>query len=144
MDRKPLVSLWEARKRYGYEPAKRPQLVDDDICQWCGNPITGKRRKSFCCKECSDEFHRRVTWGRTRNAYSNNIVWRDNLTCQDCGTFLAVKNCHGIYIPLEKGAEVHHIKPVQCGGDDNPNNLITLCHSCHQERHKALRAERNG
>lgn len=139
MDRKPLISLCQAHKLYGYICVDRPKFVDKGICQWCGSKIKGKRRKSFCCKDCSDTFHRLVTWGRTRNAYSNQIVWRDNLTCQDCGVLLAFKNEHNIYIPLECGAEVHHILPVSMGGDDNPNNLITLCHKCHIQRHKALK-----
>lgn len=139
MSRKPLIPLYEAIKRYNYEPVARPQLVPDGVCQWCGKQILGKRRKSFCCKECSDSFHRLVTWGRTRNAYSNQIVWRDNLTCQDCGELLAFKNCNGIFIPWECGAEVHHIVPVEFGGDDSPENLITLCHKCHLKRHKELK-----
>lgn len=138
--RKPLICLSEARSLYGYKPVARPQFVDDGFCQWCGEKIKGTRRKSFCSKECSDDFHRLVTWGRTRNAYSNQIVWRDNLTCQDCGELLAFRNCHGVDIPLEQGAEVHHILPVEDGGKDNPENLITLCHSCHIKRHKQINA----
>jgi len=26
---------------------------------------------------------------------------------------------------------VHHKTPLRFGGSDDPNNLITLCHSCH-------------
>ena len=136
--RKPLICLTDAINKYGYKTVARPQFVDGGICQWCGNEIKGTRRKSFCSKECSEDFHRLVTWGRTRNAYSNQIVWRDNLTCQDCGELLAGKNCHNIYIPLEVGAEVHHILPIEYGGEDNPENLITLCHNCHIERHKQI------
>lgn len=141
MNRKPLIGLCEAYKRYGYMAVERPSFVNKGYCQWCGNRIKDNRRKSFCCKECSDTYHRLVTWGRTRNSYSNNITWRDNLTCCDCGTFLAFKNEHGVYVPWAVGAEVHHIIPVSQGGDDNPNNLTTLCHSCHCKRHKSLRSD---
>lgn len=137
--RKPLIPLYQAIRQYGYEMVSRPQLVPDGICQWCGKPIKGARRKSFCSKECSDRFHKIVTWQRGRNAYSNQIVWRDKLICQDCGGFLAFKNEHGVYIPWDVGAEVHHIIPVSMGGDDNPNNLITLCHECHLKRHERLK-----
>lgn len=136
MKRKPLISLYEAIKQYNFKVVERPRYVSEGICQWCGKEIKGKKRKSFCCKECSQDFHRIVTWGRTRNAYSNQIVYRDNLTCQDCGLFMAYKNEFGIYIPSDCGAEVHHIKPVQYGGTDNPDNLVTLCHNCHQNRHR--------
>lgn len=141
MNRKPLIGLCEAYKRYGYKAVERPSFVKKGYCQWCGKKIRGNRRKSFCCKECSDTYHRLVTWGRTRSAYSNNIVWRDNLTCCDCGMFLAFKNEHGVYVPWAVGTEVHHIIPVSQGGEDNPNNLITLCHSCHLKRHQQLRSE---
>lgn len=33
---------------------------------------------------------------------------------------------------------VHHIKPVSEGGDDKPENLITLCKECHKEIHREL------
>lgn len=51
---------------------------------------------------------------------------------------MAYQNEYGVYIPLEIGAEVHHIQPVSMGGKDNPENLITLCHDCHIKRHRNL------
>lgn len=51
-----------------------------------------------------------------------------------------MKNSHGIYIPTSDGElEIHHIKPVAEGGGDEPENLITLCHSCHLKRHEQMR-----
>lgn len=139
MSRKPLIPLYVACKKFGFICGERPKLVKPGKCQWCGKEIKGTRRKSFCSTECSQDFNRIVVWGRRRNAYSTQIVWRDKLTCQDCGKFLALKNEYGIYIPIDGGAEVHHILPVAIGGDDNPNNLITLCKECHIARHKELR-----
>ena len=138
-NRKPLISLTDAITLYNFSPVPRPVFTEKGHCQWCNEKIQGTRKKSFCCKEHSDDFHRLVTWGRTRSGYSNHIVWRDKLTCQDCGDILAVKNVFGIYIPLENGAEVHHIIPVEEGGTDDPRNLITLCHKCHKERHVKLK-----
>lgn len=42
---------------------------------------------------------------------------------------------------LEEGrlvpvTEVHHIKPKNEGGSDDFENLMSLCHSCHQKIHK--------
>lgn len=34
--------------------------------------------------------------------------------------------------------EMHHVLPVSEGGDDNPDNLITLCRPCHLARHGAF------
>ncbi len=59
--------------------------------------------------------------------FSNNreyVLWCDNHTCQ-C--------CHG----KSKGRvlNVHHIQSRKTGGDA-PNNLITLCRTCHTAYHK--------
>lgn len=50
--------------------------------------------------------------------------------CFDCGA-------------KDKKLEIHHIKPCQytknysyaIKGDHSPDNLVTLCNSCHQKRH---------
>lgn len=41
----------------------------------------------------------------------------------------------GRYVPMD---EVHHIIPVRAGGTNDKNNLMSLCHSCHQKIHIAL------
>ncbi len=52
------------------------------------------------------------------------VLCRDNHTCQIC------KGKSG-----DNVLEVHHIVSRQVGGD-RPDNLITLCRSCHQRLHK--------
>ena len=52
--------------------------------------------------------------------YREEIIRRDNLTCQVCGKKKQRKNL-----------EVHHIIPKSKGGTDDPTNLITLCKYCH-------------
>lgn len=136
-NRRPFPALYEAAKAYGneiYYPT--PEYVKSGSCKWCGNPITNKRRKSFCCDECRDEFERMTVWGRGRDAYSLRILYRDNFTCQDCGEFHAFKNEFGIFVPIDDGKlNVHHIVPVSEGGGDEPTNLVTLCVNCHLRRH---------
>lgn len=51
--------------------------------------------------------------------YSNEILKRDNYTCQDC------RNNNN------NGLEVHHIIPKSRGGSDHPHNLKSLCKKCH-------------
>ena len=51
------------------------------------------------------------------------ILWRDNHTCQVC---------HGK--SKDKILNVHHIESRKTGGD-SPNNLITLCETCHNKLH---------
>jgi len=57
------------------------------------------------------------TWAEIRSV----ILTRDNYSCQICGAVF-----DGSF-PLV----VHHKIPWQCGGIDHPNNLITLCRTCH-------------
>ncbi len=49
------------------------------------------------------------------------VFERDNFTCQKCKT----KN------KTAKILEAHHIKPLFNHGDDDINNVITLCLDCH-------------
>lgn len=50
------------------------------------------------------------------------ILNRDNYTCQVCGK-------------RHTKLEVHHIKYRSQGGNDDENNLITLCEDCHSDIH---------
>ena len=50
------------------------------------------------------------------------VLYRDGHKCQYCGKFNTVLN-------------VHHIESRQTGGD-RPDNLITLCETCHKAYHK--------
>ena len=53
------------------------------------------------------------------------ILYRDNHTCQHC------KGKSNDVI-----LEVHHIIPRKEGGSDRPDNLLTLCKTCHENHHK--------
>ena len=55
------------------------------------------------------------------------VIIRDEYTCQDCGAKGAAEGSAQL--------EVHHITPVSEGGTDDKENLVTLCDSCHSERH---------
>lgn len=52
------------------------------------------------------------------------VLWRDNHTCQ---------SCQGK--SKDKVLNVHHMESRKTGGD-SPNNLITLCETCHRDYHK--------
>ena len=49
------------------------------------------------------------------------ILERDANACTDCG--------------MRSSLVVHHIVPLSGGGSNHPNNLRTLCNSCHETRH---------
>lgn len=55
---------------------------------------------------------------------------------------MAYKNKYGIYIPIDDPkykAAIHHMQPVSLGGSDAPENLVSLCGSCHDEVHRQIR-----
>jgi len=55
---------------------------------------------------------------------------RDKLQCQSCGEKpLAKENYH-------QGFEYHHIVPKSQGGMDTLENIVLLCHTCHQQSHR--------
>ena len=58
---------------------------------------------------------------------SGAVRARDSYHCQGCGTNAQVA--------------VHHIVPVASGGSDDPQNLITLCKTCHARIHPWLNGE---
>ena len=138
--RRPFPPLYEAVQKYGAERVHYPcpKYENENQCPWCGKPVNNKRRR-YCSKECSERFAWFTVWHRGRDPYSLRILYRDNFTCRDCGTFLAMINEHGMAIPVDCGAEVHHVIPVSDGGGDEPENLVTLCKSCHAKRHNQLR-----
>ena len=145
MKRRPLVSLCKAQQLYGSTSQvsfMRPRYVEDGFCEWCGKKITEKRRTSCCSKECSYNFNvatSSVYYANigSRGGYGNHILRRDNYTCQKCGEFCGEINEHGIKLPTTNGKlDVHHKTQVQHGGDDHPDNLITLCFNCHKEIHR--------
>ena len=49
----------------------------------------------------------------------------DNPDCEVCG-------CPAV--------DVHHIKSRGRGGDDIPDNLISLCRDCHTKAHKNMKS----
>lgn len=144
MGRDPLIPLYKAQELYGVENTTfiRPRYVPEGICEWCGRPITNKRRKSCCCKECTDQFliaTSAVMYMNSGSAggYRNHIFRRDNYTCQKCGERHMPVNEHGIPLPTTDGMlDIHHIKPVCRGGTDDPRNLTTWCRDCHRQWHQ--------
>lgn len=51
----------------------------------------------------------------------SSILKRDKYACQECG--------------VQTSLEVHHIIPVHLNGPDTLDNLVTLCISCHADKH---------
>lgn len=58
-------------------------------------------------------------WKRVRR----RVLERDGYRCRKCGK-------PGVL-------EVHHVQPLDEGGDDSLGNLLTYCRGCHIEHHRA-------
>jgi hypothetical protein len=57
--------------------------------------------------------------------WSKLIRERDNYTCRNCGTKERPGETH----------HAHHILPRMLGGENTPDNGITLCNTCHHKAH---------
>ena len=54
--------------------------------------------------------------------------WRDGYKCRVCGK--SHRTDPTVHL------EVHHIRRRADGGTDTPENVVTLCHECHERHHK--------
>jgi hypothetical protein len=60
-----------------------------------------------------------------------DVLRRDSYTCQDCTW------SRNEWDPSDpRHLELHHIKHHAKGGENFPDNLVTLCTRCHDKRHK--------
>lgn len=64
-------------------------------------------------------------WSKIRKS----ILERDKWRCVECGSNIRGRNAH-----------VHHKLPKAIGGSNEPENLISLCSSCHSLKHMNLQA----
>lgn len=73
-------------------------------------------------------IHRNGTSYRQIRARENQTARRHSLkkgNCEKCGA--------------TDGLHMHHITPLSWGGTSEPENIITLCESCHRKAHAELR-----
>lgn len=54
--------------------------------------------------------------------------WRDGYKCRVCGK--SSKKDTSVRL------EVHHVRRRADGGSDTPDNVVTLCHECHEAHHQ--------
>jgi hypothetical protein len=75
---------------------------------------------------CSDACRKAVRGSDYRKARAK-ALFRDGYTCTEegCGT--------------TDHLECHHCKPLYAGGDNSLDNLTTLCHYHHRQKHKSYK-----
>lgn len=116
-----------------YAGMKAERNPNNTICAYCGKPFhvspsafqNGEGK--YCSNRCRGLDHRidlnretnghwydRRTWREIREL----ILKRDNYTCTKCGA-------------TDKQLHVHHLIRRKARGGENPENLTTLCRTCH-------------
>ena len=66
--------------------------------------------------------HKRIGY-RARLRLRRFVFERDGFRCRKCGK--------------PGRLEAHHVRPVAAGGNDSPENILTLCVCCHIQHHRA-------
>ena len=111
-------------------------------CAHPGCPELVEAGKRFCPEHTKEEARTYEKYGRdkaVRRRYGR--AWtriraryaKEHPFCEECFK-------RGVLVPVE---EVHHIIPLAEGGTHDPDNLISLCKSCHSRIH-AKRGDRWG
>jgi len=98
-----------------------PNLSDQPYCEVHRGKVAYDYNKYVRDKDHNKHYGRE--WRRIRDRYASL-----HPVCENC-----LKE--GKITPME---EVHHILPINRGGDHSWNNLMSLCHSCHEKIHHEL------
>lgn len=84
--------------------------------------------------ECTlNEYHCKNQRKLMTRSLREQIMKRDNYTCQLCGK----------YMPDEVGLHIDHIIPVSKGGKTVASNLQVLCSKCNGSKSNKLRKNNN-
>ncbi|MDQ6930595.1 MAG: HNH endonuclease [Candidatus Eremiobacteraeota bacterium] len=125
----------------------------DGGCAWCGNALTGRRRK-WCSEKCANTFWKNHWWTLARRA----AKVRDKYRCRLCGDappkrpnrrLLPSENSFRSAMRLWRAGrkktrlEVNHREPclgqhgnISCA--HHLDNLETLCAACHRAHTAAI------
>lgn len=123
---------WKCRVARQHTPAWPTWKKILRQCGQCGKEFLSKRHETtrkFCSRICKDyaqriydspapAFYWLTAWKECRA----KVLERDQHRCQQCGFD-------------GSGLHVHHILHKRKGGNEDMNNLVTLCNRCHRMRH---------
>ena len=103
-----------------------PNLTDELYCEEHRKEARRKYDKYERRPDINKLYGRR--WKRIRDAYV-----REHPFCEKCYE-------EGRLVPV---TEVHHIIPINDGGTSDFDNLMSLCHSCHEKIHQKMAGRGN-
>ena len=83
-----------------------------------GEVTETEHRQLITFRKTKKYYLQSEVWQRTRN----KILRRDNFTCQSCGA-------------KDTQLHVHHLSDYNRLGNEKHENLVTLCHICHELQH---------
>ena len=124
-----------------YTRNRFPKQIAKGLCKGCHEPITAKRRTSWCSDECKKRYD--PYWVKRA------VIARDKHVCQICGldiraAVLAWRRARPNLSYLHESwrdwvrarphEEYDHIVPFCEGGKTVLENMRTLCHACHLKR----------
>lgn len=128
-------------------------------CQFCGEDFTvdkNEKDRKYCSRECFLREHKKQMQGENNPAWNggssyekrsyrgdnwneqkNKCYERDDYKCQICGDKCIgrrdIKDGEG-----EGLIQCHHIKEYESQDDNDLDNLVTLCASCHTKLHEGV------
>ena len=111
------------------------------LCRWCNQPVTEKRRQTFCSEACVHEWKMRSNAQYVRR----KVEARDRGVCGLCGIQCASRrrwHRRPEDSPPPPAWEADHIVPLVEGGSYGLENLRTLCVPCHKLETAALARRR--
>lgn len=114
-------------------------------CEWCGEDYQRREEQAdssrFCSRRCQGEWYSENRSGENsphweggpddpRNSKEwpemrKEVLERDEYICQRCSA------------EATPSPHVHHNVPVSEGGENNLENLVTLCEDCHCSIHSS-------
>jgi len=134
-----------------YTRSRFPKQIAKGMCKGCHEPITVKRRTSWCSDECKKRYD--PYWVKRA------VIARDKHICQMCGKDIAkterewrngrpAGTTHFYDADFQTWRmarpkeEYDHIIPFSEGGKTVLENMRTLCHECHLKRTAEWRKSR--
>jgi len=100
------------------------------FCLMCNKKLNPKSKAvKYCSWDCSLKYRLKLRRGDFITSkqwllITEFIKEKYNYKCAECSN--------------DENLQIHHIKPLCSGGNNDYNNLILLCQNCHIKSHKVI------